>query len=216
MSNATPMTYREEDLAARRAAQTVFGVPMVLEAGAGTGKTTVLVARVLAWCLGPGWEAAERKLAGEGGAPASRAVAERVLERVVAITFTEAAAAEMESRIMTALAQVADAEPVLGYEAAADAADRAAHALRARTLLAVFDRLHMQTIHAFCRRLLANHPLEAGLHPRFRVDARGAERTARQRRRRRPRRRSRARLLPPRSERGHPSCAIPSRRRRLP
>jgi ATP-dependent helicase/nuclease subunit A len=178
LSNATPMTYREEDLAARRAAQTVFGVPMVLEAGAGTGKTTVLVARVLAWCLGPGWEAAERKLAGEGGAPAPHAVAERVLERVVAITFTEAAAAEMESRIMTALAQVADAKPVLGYEAAAGAADRAAHALRARTLLAVFDRLHMQTIHAFCRRLLASHPLEAGLHPHFAVDARGTARNA--------------------------------------
>ena len=177
MSKTPPMTYREEDLAARRAAQTVFGVPMVLEAGAGTGKTTVLVARVLAWCLGPGWDAAERKLEGEGGAPAPRAVAERVLERVVAITFTEAAAAEMESRIMTALAQVADAKPVLGYEAAA-AADRDVHALRARTLLAVFDRLHMQTIHAFCRRLLASHPLEAGLHPHFAVDARGTARNA--------------------------------------
>ncbi len=172
------MSYREEDLAARCAAQTVFGVPMVLEAGAGTGKTTVLVARALAWCLGPGWEAAERKLAADGAAPPLRAVAERVLERVVAITFTEAAAAEMETRIMKALSKVASGEPVLGYQAAANAADVAAHGLRARALLAVFDRLHMQTIHAFCRRLLAGHPLEAGLHPHFAVDARGTARNA--------------------------------------
>ena len=171
-----PVARRAEDLAARRAAQTVFGVPVVLEAGAGTGKTTVLVARVLAWCLGPGWEAAERVLsAADGVTPAMRAVAERVLERVVAITFTEAAAAEMESRIMTALAQLAAGQPVCGYEAAVDAA---VHGLRARVLLAVFDRLHMQTIHAFCRRLLASYPLEAGLHPRFAVDARGTARTA--------------------------------------
>jgi len=45
---------RAADVAARLAAQTVFGVPLVLVAGAGTGKTTVLVARVLAWCLAPG------------------------------------------------------------------------------------------------------------------------------------------------------------------
>ncbi len=167
----------EEDGAARRAAQTVFGVPVVLEAGAGTGKTTVLVARVLAWCLGPGWRAAEQALTAAGGAaPAQRAVAERVLERVVAITFTEAAAAEMETRIMRALAHVAGGEPVLGYEAAVDATDAAAHG--ARALLAVFDRLHMQTIHAFCRRLLSSYPLEAGLHPRFAVDARGTARDA--------------------------------------
>ena len=35
----------------------------LLEAGAGTGKTAVLVARVVAWCLGPGWERAEARLA---------------------------------------------------------------------------------------------------------------------------------------------------------
>jgi ATP-dependent helicase/nuclease subunit A len=174
-----PVDRRADDRAARYAAQTVFGVPVVLEAGAGTGKTTVLVARVLAWCLGLGWEAAERVLSGaDGVAPAMRAVAERVLERVVAITFTEAAAAEMETRIMRALAQVAGGEPVLGYEAAVDATGAAAHRSRARALLAVFDRLHMQTIHAFCRRLLASYPLEAGLHPRFSVDARGTARNA--------------------------------------
>jgi hypothetical protein len=34
--------------------------------------------------------------------------------------------------------------------------------------------LVVSTIHAFCQRLLATYPLEAGLHPRFEVDADGA------------------------------------------
>ncbi|HXO43627.1 MAG TPA: UvrD-helicase domain-containing protein, partial [Thermoanaerobaculia bacterium] len=46
------------DRAARAAAQTRFDRPLVLEAGAGTGKTTTLIARLLAWCLGEGWERA--------------------------------------------------------------------------------------------------------------------------------------------------------------
>ena len=37
-----------EDAEARLLAQTWFGPPLVLEAGAGTGKTTALVARVVA------------------------------------------------------------------------------------------------------------------------------------------------------------------------
>jgi ATP-dependent helicase/nuclease subunit A len=169
---------RAADAAARRAAQTVFGAPLAITAGAGTGKTTVLVARVVAWCLGAGWERAERACAKpDGVAVAAREVAEYALERVVAITFTEAAAAEMEARTMAALAQVAAGEAVLGYDTAADG-DAGARRARAHALLAAFDRLHVQTIHAFCRRVLANHPLEAGMHPRFRVDARGAERAA--------------------------------------
>ena len=33
----------------------------------------------------------------------------------------------------------------------------------------------MSTIHAFCRRILASAPFEAGLHPAFSVDASGEE-----------------------------------------
>ena len=45
-----------EDEYSRNLAQTDFSCPIVLEAGAGTGKTAVLVARILNWCLGTGWE----------------------------------------------------------------------------------------------------------------------------------------------------------------
>ena len=57
---------RDADRAARLAAQTLFGPPLLVEAGAGTGKTSILVARVLAWCLGPGWKRAADALAARG------------------------------------------------------------------------------------------------------------------------------------------------------
>src|ERR1700687_3109400 len=50
------------DRAARAEAQTRFDRPLVLEAGAGTGKTTTLIARLLAWCLGDGWDKAAQSL----------------------------------------------------------------------------------------------------------------------------------------------------------
>jgi superfamily I DNA/RNA helicase len=90
---------RGADAAARRLAQTDFTRPLVLEAGAGTGKTTTLVARVLAWCLGPGWVRHHRRLEderrrlGKRQAASDDDVAAAALGRVVAITFTEAAAA---------------------------------------------------------------------------------------------------------------------------
>src|ERR1700674_884436 len=122
------------DRAARAEAQTRFDRPLVLEAGAGTGKTTTLIARLLAWCLGEGWDKAAQGLpagpglassavgrvssdalsdvdgssaggvsptagrSSSGAAPAADVTAARVLRRVVALTFTEAAAAEMAGR----------------------------------------------------------------------------------------------------------------------
>jgi ATP-dependent helicase/nuclease subunit A len=159
------------DRKARSIAQSEFTTPVVLEAGAGTGKTTTLVARVLAWTLGDGWEAARHSLTDRDQEPPEREkVAIGVLEGVVSITFTEAAAAEMESRIAEALSQVAAgrADSIVGFEPpAVDRSDRA-HAL-----LAELDHLTVRTIHAYCLNLLKRHPLEAGLHPELTVDADG-------------------------------------------
>ena len=90
----------EADAEARRLAQTEFSTPLVIEAGAGTGKTALLVARVVAWCVGPGWARHEDRNEPE-------ASARKVLERVVAITFTEAAAAEMAERVAQAFSDLA-------------------------------------------------------------------------------------------------------------
>ncbi len=172
----------ESDRAARRLAQTEFHRPLVLEAGAGTGKTTTLVARLLAWTLGPGWERAARRLetraAEAGGAKPEiddERIAAEVLSRVVAITFTEAAAAEMAHRAARDLADVAKGfGRVPGWLEAAALPPEAERVRRAWALLATLDQLNVSTIHAFCRRLLAEHPLEAGVHPVLTVDADGS------------------------------------------
>lgn len=170
------------DVEARRIAQREFEEPLLLQAGAGTGKTSVLVARVVSWCLGPGWTRAEARLAGRDDALDTEIVAGRILERVVAITFTEAAAAEMEERIARTLQQLGQdglaPEKEIRIDPAALPEDPALRRTRARALLAASDRLRVSTIHAFCKRLLAEHPLEAGVHPRFEVDADGSARAA--------------------------------------
>jgi ATP-dependent helicase/nuclease subunit A len=162
---------RDADAAARALAQREFARPLVLEAGAGTGKTATLVARVLAWALGPGWESAEARIARESQPSAAR-VAARVLDGVVAITFTEAAAAEMARRVDAALAELLEGRVPVGVEAEALPPPLLCHA-RAAALRGALDHLQLQTIHAWCRRLLASHPLAAGVHPGFQVDADG-------------------------------------------
>lgn len=163
------------DRRARALAQTVFDRPLVIEAGAGTGKTATLVARVLAWSLGTGWTKSEGALRDrppdieDPDRDFEARVAARVLRRVVAITFTEAAAAEMATRIAAGLAMVRDGSSPPGFEHLDP--DRGEQ--RAAYLLAAADQLQVLTIHGFCRRLLATFPFEAGLHPAFAVDADG-------------------------------------------
>lgn len=199
------------DRHARETAQSEFVRPLLVEAGAGTGKTTTLTARILAWSLGPGWDrAAERVREREArrhplaapsdqGPPDPDAVAAETLSRVVAITFTEAAAAEMARRVGEALTRLSrshlpgrlsrpdPAEAPGGPEERDEAANpplpglrtetlppEPERSLRARALLGGLDHLVVRTIHAFCRSLLAAHPLEAGLHPDLEVDADGS------------------------------------------
>lgn len=172
----------EQDRAARALAQSEFRRPLLVEAGAGTGKTTTLTARILAWSLGPGWQrgaarVAEREAAARPLAvpaePDPEAVAAEVLSRVVAITFTEAAAGEMASRMGEALAGLAGDEAEPPWLLADNLPPEPERSRRARALLGALDHLVVRTIHAFCRSLLAAYPLEAGLHPELQVDPDG-------------------------------------------
>jgi ATP-dependent helicase/nuclease subunit A len=168
------MTGRDDrvaaDQASRRLAQSEFERPVVVVAGAGTGKTALLVSRVVVWCVGPGWD----RHAADGTDRGS--VARRVIERVVAITFTEAAAAEMARKIGTALIDLATGAIPIGWDPvpALLPADEAEIRARARALSEESHRLVVSTIHAFCQRLLSTYPMEAGIHPRFEVDPDGA------------------------------------------
>jgi ATP-dependent exoDNAse (exonuclease V) beta subunit len=118
------------------------GHDVLVEAGAGTGKTGVMVDR---YC---------RLVCDLGVAP----------DAVLAFTFTDKAAAELRQRIRAEL------------ELRAGAGSQ-----RARELLATIGGAWVTTIHGFCNRLLAGHPVAAGIDPRFRVlDAPETERAARE------------------------------------
>jgi ATP-dependent helicase/nuclease subunit A len=129
-------------------------------ASAGTGKTTVLTDRLLRLML-------------DGTDPA----------RILCLTFTRAAAAEMANRLDTELAKwatlpagaLAQTLSVLtgGF------ADEALTARARRLFALVLDTpggIKIATIHAFCQTLLRRFPLEAGVSPEFAVvEERGAD-----------------------------------------
>ena len=124
------------------AAIAVRGEDVLLEAGAGTGKTGVMVER---YC---------RLVCDSGLSP----------DAVLAFTFTDKAAAELRQRIRAELAQRAER----GSE-------------RAAGVLAGIGGAWVTTIHGFCNRVLAAHPVAAGVDPGFRVlDAPETARAARE------------------------------------
>lgn len=149
---------REASQAQRRAASPEASVWVA--ASAGTGKTKVLTDRVLSLLL-------------EGTAP----------PRILCLTFTKAAAAEMSNRLAQRLARWATLEtPALAAELEALAGRPPGSALieTARQLFArVLDApggMKILTIHSFCQSLLGRFPLEAGIAPHFQVlDDRSAE-----------------------------------------
>ncbi|HWA60181.1 MAG TPA: double-strand break repair helicase AddA, partial [Caulobacteraceae bacterium] len=133
-------------------------------ANAGSGKTYTLVQRVVRLLLA-------------GAMP----------EAILCVTYTKAGAAEMQRRLFRQLgdwAVMAD-EPLRAALANLDEAGRdlsAARTLFARALETP-GGLKIQTIHAFCEKLLRRFPLEAGVSPGFTVleDAAAAELSARAR-----------------------------------
>ncbi|MEE8164291.1 MAG: UvrD-helicase domain-containing protein, partial [Myxococcota bacterium] len=170
---ALPDGLRKEDAQARVLAQREFERPVVVEAGAGTGKTTALVARVLAWSFGPGWDRAKAIAASTAEGARDDRIAAQVLRGVVAITFTEKAAAEMSERIGDALLEVEHGKSLEWLEDPVPTLSADELCERARALRGSLDYLVVQTIHAYCRRLLVENSLDARLHPNLEIDADG-------------------------------------------
>ncbi|MFN7618793.1 MAG: double-strand break repair helicase AddA [bacterium] len=125
-------------------------------ANAGSGKTTTLVDRVARLLL-------------DGSKP----------DAILCLTFTKAAAAEMQRRLYQRLGAWAvatddDLRRDLGKLEARDTGTYDRDGLsRARALFAraleTPGGLKIQTIHAFCEQLLRRFPIEAGVSPGFRV-----------------------------------------------
>lgn len=121
-----------------------------VEASAGTGKTKVLTDRVLRLLL-------------NDANPA----------RILCLTYTKAAASEMNNRIIDCLAKwavIPEAELIKqlqNLQASPDLCDKAR-----RLFALVLDTpggIKIQTIHSFCQEILKRFPLEAKISPYFEV-----------------------------------------------
>jgi len=117
--------------AEQRAVIEASGSSLLVSAGAGTGKTAVLVERVL-----------------QSLAAGSRPVG---VDRLLIVTFTEAAARELRVRIRETLAGLAAVRPALWREAI------------------MVDQAWISTLHALCLRLLRKYFYLTDLDPAFRV-----------------------------------------------
>jgi len=122
-------------------------------ASAGTGKTKVLTDRVLTLLL-----------------------TETKPERILCLTFTKAAAAEMSNRIAGQLSKwntQSDDELTEALTKLTGQTPTTDQMVLARRLFTkVLDTpggMHIQTIHSFCQSLLGRFPLEAGIAPHFSV-----------------------------------------------
>ena len=110
------------------------GSALLVSAAAGSGKTAVLTERVL------------RRLADERD-PVD-------IDRLLLVTFTKAAAAEMRERIASAISAALAQRPD----------DK-----RLRRQLFLVHRAQITTVHAFCQQLAREQAVELGIAPDFRI-----------------------------------------------
>lgn len=110
----------------------VRGKDVLVSAAAGSGKTSVLVERILRRLLDP-------------DDPVD-------VDRLLVVTFTEAAASEMRERLHLALSQAADAGNP-----------------RAKGQLLLLGKASISTLHSFCLQLVRRHAYLVDIDPRFRV-----------------------------------------------
>ncbi len=149
------------DRMARELAETTFDRNVVVVAGAGTGKTTLLVNRLVYLLM--------------------KEPAPVLITQVIALTFTNKAATEMKVRLRERLVVLArpEADPVRPGDGGAvsreDLRDRYglsadAIAARAQGALNDLEKAQIGTLHSFAGHLLRLHPLESGVDPDFKED----------------------------------------------
>jgi ATP-dependent helicase/nuclease subunit A len=115
---------------------------MIISAGAGSGKTTALIERMVALVR-----------------------AGRVPEELVAITFTRQAAGELQERYFTGLLSTRD---TLAARVAAGESEWSEELDRVQAALHRSEETFIGTIHSFCSRILRQFPVPAGIPPDFR------------------------------------------------
>ncbi len=126
-----PAGLRERDTAARLRALTDLDSTLLVEAGAGSGKTSVLAGRIV-------------MLLASGRSPTE----------IAAITFTEAAASELRQRVEDFVADVLRGTTPIQLQLAWPDGPTVAQRQSLSAGAAELDALVCTTIHGFCRLLL--------------------------------------------------------------
>lgn len=134
------------DLDARRRVLTDFGSNILVEAAAGTGKTSLMAARV-AMMIASGIE------------PSG----------IAAITFTEPAASELEARIRWTIGELRLGRIPPALAEIVTQPMRAEDLARLDAAAPHLDEITATTIHGFCQGIIRSHGLAAGLDPGSRV-----------------------------------------------
>jgi ATP-dependent helicase/nuclease subunit A len=136
----------------RLLAETTWNRNIVVVAGAGTGKTTILVNRILNLLM--------------------REPEPLAMTEIVALTFTNKAATEMKQRLrreLTKLAEQADDSLMALFRSRYQLSTQAVTD-RASTALGHMEKSQIGTLHSFAAHLLRLHPLESGIDPSFQED----------------------------------------------
>ena len=138
----------QTDINGRDFIQWTTDTNVFVQAGAGSGKTTTLIQRILTLIIDDGLK----------------------IDQLAAITFTEAAGGKLVSNLRAALTQVArEAKhtPFPGTETIfRKVTDDAEVKRRAQSALEGLPGAAIGTLHSFCLRLLKQYPLQAGLPPK--------------------------------------------------
>lgn len=129
------------DAEARERIRSSLDESLLVEAAAGTGKTSVLVTRIV-------------NVLATGAAEVGE---------ILAVTFTEKAAGELKLRLREELERARRAPPGAGAAGAAHRVRNVEHAI------AHLEEAQVSTIHGFCADLLRERPVEAKVDPRFEV-----------------------------------------------
>ena len=157
MTDRSPLS----DAEARHIGETTFDRNVVVLAGAGTGKTTLLVNRLLHAVL--------------------REPHPIRLREILALTFTNKAANEMKGRLREALHEL-----LVACQASVSAKGSGSARLRdfqeryqvstdhiqekVRRALNDIEKAHIATLHSFAAHILRLYPLESGVDPHFQED----------------------------------------------
>ena len=130
------------DQDARHTAISDHARSLLVEAGAGSGKTAVLAGRIA-------------NLLAEGVKPNS----------IVAVTFTEFAASELFLRVRRYVEEMARGRIPDELRAALSDSLSVCQLRCLNTAIAEIDEMVCTTIHGFCQRLIRPYPVEAGIDP---------------------------------------------------